>query len=78
MFHGKLIGPLGFSHRGEYIGERVSSGGGPGGLTPWWRRPGLGRAALWCGQVLSPSPVSALDSNSCSRKIGGSAFVVQF
>jgi hypothetical protein len=34
MFRGKLIGPLGFSRRGEYIGGRAASGGGPGGLTP--------------------------------------------
>jgi hypothetical protein len=24
------------------------------GLTPWWRGPWLGRAALGCGQVLAP------------------------
>jgi hypothetical protein len=46
MFQGKAIRPLGFSHRGEYIGERGASGGGPAGLTPWWRDQGLGRAAL--------------------------------
>jgi hypothetical protein len=33
MFSGKLIGPLGFSPRGEYIGGRAMSGGGPG-VTP--------------------------------------------
>jgi hypothetical protein len=49
MFRGKLIGSLGFSHRGEYIGERVASGGGQGGLTPRWRGQGLGRATLGCG-----------------------------
>jgi hypothetical protein len=37
---------LGFSHRGEYIGGRAASRGGPGGLTPWWRGQGLGRATL--------------------------------
>jgi hypothetical protein len=73
-FRGKLIGGLGFSRRGEYIGGRAASGGGPRGLTPWWHGQGLGRAALGCGQVLAPS-ISALDSDSCSRKIGGSAFV---
>jgi hypothetical protein len=46
VFRGKAIRPLGFSCRGEYIGERAASGGGPGGLTPWWRGQGLGRAAL--------------------------------
>jgi hypothetical protein len=63
-----------FSRRGEYIGGRAASGSGPGGLTPWWRGLGLGRAALGCGQVLAPS-VSTLDSDMCSGKIGGSAFV---
>jgi hypothetical protein len=46
MFHGKEIHHLGFSRRGKYIGERVASEGGPGGLTPWWRGPGVGRASL--------------------------------
>jgi hypothetical protein len=26
-----------FSRRGEYIGGRAASGGGPGGPTTWWR-----------------------------------------
>jgi hypothetical protein len=46
MFREKAIRSLGFSHRGEYIGGRGASGGGPAGLTPWWRRPGAGRATL--------------------------------
>jgi hypothetical protein len=46
MFQGKAIDPLGFFHRGEYIGERGASEGGPAGLTPWWHGQGLGRAAL--------------------------------
>jgi hypothetical protein len=49
MFRGKLIGSLGFSHRGEYIGGRAASGGGLGGPTTWWRGQGLARATLWCG-----------------------------
>jgi hypothetical protein len=59
MFHGKLSGSLGFPRRGEYIGGRAASGGGPGGPTTWWR--GLG-AGPW-----SPS-ISALDSISCREK----------
>jgi hypothetical protein len=47
MFQQKAIRPLGFSRRGEYIGGREASGGGPAGLTPWWRGPGAGRATLW-------------------------------
>jgi hypothetical protein len=45
-FEEKLIGSLGFSHRGEYIGGRAASGGGLAGLTPWWRGPGAGHATL--------------------------------
>jgi hypothetical protein len=45
----KIDWVLGFSRRGEYIGGRAASGGGPGQLTPWWHGPGLGRAALGCG-----------------------------
>jgi hypothetical protein len=50
----KMICPLDFSRRGEYIGERAASGGGPGGLTTWWRGQGLGRATPWCGWPLPP------------------------
>jgi hypothetical protein len=66
-FRGKLIGPLGFSCRGEYIGGRAASGGGPGGLTLWWRGPGPSRAALGCGRPLPPS-VSSSDFDSCLEK----------
>jgi hypothetical protein len=52
IFSRKEFGPLGFSRRGEYIGRRVMSGGGPGGHTPWWRGPGLGRATIGCGWPL--------------------------
>jgi hypothetical protein len=45
---------LGFSRHREYIGGRVASGGGPGGLTPWWHGQGLAHAALGCGRVLAP------------------------
>jgi hypothetical protein len=38
---------LGFSHRGEFIGERAASEGGPPSLTMRWRDQGLGRATLW-------------------------------
>jgi hypothetical protein len=75
MFRGKLIGPLGFYHRGEYIGGRAASGGGPGGLTPWWRNQGLGRAALGCGQPLAPLRL-IFKLRDASGKIGGLAFVL--
>jgi hypothetical protein len=54
MFRGKLIGSLGFSRQGEYIGGRAALGGGPGGLTPSWRGQGLASVALGCGRPLPP------------------------
>jgi hypothetical protein len=44
MCSGKVIGYLGFFHRGVFIGEGAMSEEGPGALTPWWRGQGLGRA----------------------------------
>jgi hypothetical protein len=44
MFSGKLIGSLGVSHQGEYIGGRAMLGGGPGANTrPRWGQ-GVARA----------------------------------
>jgi hypothetical protein len=43
-----------FFHRGEYIGRRAASGGGPGGPTTWCRGQGLAFATLWCGRPLVP------------------------
>jgi hypothetical protein len=74
MFSGKLIGSLGFSHRGEYIGRRAMSGGGPGGHTTWWRGPGVGRATLWCSCLLAPLHL-CFGLRLMSGKIGTSAFV---
>jgi hypothetical protein len=74
MFRGKLIGSLGFSRRGEYIGRRAASGGGPGWLTPWWHGQGLARAALGCGRVQAPLCL-IFGLHLVSEKIGGSAFV---
>jgi hypothetical protein len=47
MFHEKEIHPLGFSHRGDFIGEGATSGGGPGSLTTGGRDQGLGHAPWW-------------------------------
>jgi hypothetical protein len=47
MFREKAIPPLGFSRRGEFIGERAALGGGPSGLTMWWHGQGLGHATPW-------------------------------
>jgi hypothetical protein len=50
----KLIGYLGFSRRGVFIGEGAMSEVEPGGLTPWRRGQGLGRASLVCGAAAAP------------------------
>jgi hypothetical protein len=74
MFLGKAICPLGFSHRGDFIGKGVLSRGGPGGLTMGGRGQGLGRAPLWCGWPLAPLRL-LFGLREASVKIGGSAFV---
>jgi hypothetical protein len=74
MFHGKLIGCLGFSRQGEYIGGRAALGGGPGGPTTWWRGQGLARAIPWCGRPLVPLHLS-FGLRHASGKIGTLAFV---
>jgi hypothetical protein len=75
MFLGKAIRPLGFSRRGDFIGEGVSSGGGPGGLTMGGRGQGLGPTPLWCGQPLAPLCL-IFGLREALVKIGGSAFVL--
>jgi hypothetical protein len=44
---GKLIGYLGFSRRGVFIGEGAALEVDQGGLTHRGHGPGAGRAALW-------------------------------
>jgi hypothetical protein len=51
---GKVIGFLGFSHRGVFIGEGAASEVDQGGLTHGGRGQGLGRAALLCGRLVAP------------------------
>jgi hypothetical protein len=51
---GKLIGCLGFSHRGFFIGEGAASEVDRGGLTHRGRGQGLGRATLLCGRLVAP------------------------
>jgi hypothetical protein len=74
MFRGKLIESLGFPRRGEYIGGRAASGGGPGGPTTWWHGPRAGRATIWCGWPLVPLRL-CFGLRLVSEKIGTSAFV---
>jgi hypothetical protein len=74
MFLGKAICPLGFSCRGDFIGEWATSGGGPGALTMGRRGQGLGRTPLWCGWPLAPLRL-IFGLREASVKIGGPAFV---
>jgi hypothetical protein len=50
----KLIGSLGFSRRGVFIGEGAASEVDQGGLTHRGRSQGLGHAALLCGRPVAP------------------------
>jgi hypothetical protein len=50
---GKLIGSLGFSRRGVFIGEGASSEVDRGGHTHRGRGLALGRAALLCGPLVA-------------------------
>jgi hypothetical protein len=74
IFHGKEIHPLGFSRRGELIGERAMSEGGPASLTPWWHGPGVGRTTLGCVRLLAPLRL-IFGLREASVKIEGLAFV---
>jgi hypothetical protein len=51
---GKLIGSLGFSRRGFFIGEGAASEVDQGGHTRRRHGQGLGRAALLCGRPVAP------------------------
>jgi hypothetical protein len=51
---GKVIGCLGFSRRGVFIGEGAASEVDRGGLTHRGRVQGLGRATLLCGRLVAP------------------------
>jgi hypothetical protein len=55
MYSRKVIGCLGFSHRGVFIGEGVAPEVDQVGLTTGGREAGAGRAPWWCGP--SPSPL---------------------
>jgi hypothetical protein len=53
MCFGKVIGYLGFSHRGVFIGEGAASEVDRGAHTTRGHGPALGHAALWCGHPLA-------------------------
>jgi hypothetical protein len=54
MCFGKVIGCLGFSRRGVFIGEGASSEVDQGGHTHRGRGLALGRTALLCGPLVAP------------------------
>jgi hypothetical protein len=54
MYSGKVMGYLGFSHRGVFIGKGASLGVGRGDLTHRGRGQGPGHAALLCGALMAP------------------------
>jgi hypothetical protein len=70
----KLIGVFRFSRRGEYIGGRSASGGGPGAHTCPWRGLGVARAMGWRGRLLAPLHLS-FGLLHASGKIGTLAFI---
>jgi hypothetical protein len=74
MFSGKLIRCLGVSRRGEFIGGRAMSGGGPGAHTMPQRGQWVARAMGWCGRPLPPLRLR-FGLRLVSEKIGTLAFV---
>jgi hypothetical protein len=74
MFRGKEIRPLGFSRRGDFIGEGAASEVGSGGLTIGGRGQGLGRAPWWWGWPLAPLRL-IFGLRKASVKIEGLAFI---
>jgi hypothetical protein len=76
MCSGKLIGSLGFSRRGVFIGDGAMSEVEPGGLTLGRCRPGPGRAGLVCGAPMAPLLLSfgSLEAPG-QNKTSGTCFV---
>jgi hypothetical protein len=72
----KLIGYLGFSSRGVFIGKGASSEVDRGGLTPRGRGQGLGHTALVCGPLVAPLRLlfGSLEASGKS-KTSGTCFV---
>jgi hypothetical protein len=74
----KVIGFLGFSRRGVFIGEGASSGVDQGSLTHRWRGQGPGHAALLCGALVALLHL-LFGSLEASMKFWATGFVfVQF
>jgi hypothetical protein len=54
VYSGKVIGSLGFSRRGVFIGEGAASEVDQGAYTTGRRGPGACRAPWWCGRPVAP------------------------
>jgi hypothetical protein len=54
MYSGKVIGSLGFSCWGIFIGEGAASEVDQGAHTTGQCKPGAGRAPWWCGRPMAP------------------------
>jgi hypothetical protein len=54
MYSGKVIGYLGFSRWGVFIGEGAASEVDQGAHTIGGRGPGAGRVPWWCGRPVAP------------------------
>jgi hypothetical protein len=54
MYSRKMIGSLGFSLRGVFIGEGAALEVDQGALTTGGRGPGAGHAPWWCGRPVAP------------------------
>jgi hypothetical protein len=78
MFREKEIRPLGFSRRGELIGERASSEVGPAGLTMGRHGQGLGRAPPVVSLARGPPPSHLWSSQSFGKNRRFEFYFVQF
>jgi hypothetical protein len=78
MCSGKVIGYLGFSRRGVFIGEGAMSEVEPGGLTPGWRGPGHGCAGLVCGAPVAPLLLSFGSLEAPGQNKTSGTYFVQF
>jgi hypothetical protein len=78
MCSGKLIGYLGFSHRGVFIGEGASSEVDRGALTHRGRGQGLGHTALVCGALVAPLQLlfGSLEASEKNKTSG--TYFIQF
>jgi hypothetical protein len=78
MCSGKVIGYLGFSCRGVFIGEGAMSEVGSGALTPWRHGQALGCASLVCGAPMAPLLLSFGSLEALGQNKTSGTYFVQF